>query len=121
MLAAIEDSVVTANFLMSRIARQFLSSVRFWNIARMAQAFFSVRALSASVARLITSTSDSLIGFIGRNILSRLCFIASTLTATTRHWPQSSVANVRFGSLADILQCRSHVRFTPKSGHVRCN
>ena len=25
--------------------------------------------------------------------------------------------NVRFGSKADILQCRSDVRFTPKSGH----
>ena len=24
--------------------------------------------------------------------------------------------NVRFGSLADILRCDSHVRFTPKSG-----
>jgi hypothetical protein len=23
----------------------------------------------------------------------------------------------RFGSLADILRCGSHVRFTPKSGH----
>ena len=29
-------------------------------------------------------------------------------------------ANVRFGSLADILRCGRHVRFTPESGHVRC-
>jgi hypothetical protein len=30
--------------------------------------------------------------------------------------------NARFGSLADISECdRHHVRFTPKSGHVRCN
>ena len=28
--------------------------------------------------------------------------------------------NVRFGSLADILRCDSHVRSTPESGHVRC-
>ena len=26
-------------------------------------------------------------------------------------------ADVRFGSLADILRCDSHVRFTPESGH----
>jgi hypothetical protein len=30
-------------------------------------------------------------------------------------------ANVRFGPIADILQCDSHMRFTPESGHVRCN
>jgi hypothetical protein len=27
--------------------------------------------------------------------------------------------NVRFGSLADILRCGSHVHFTPNSGHLR--
>ncbi len=27
------------------------------------------------------------------------------------------VQDVRFGSLADILRLRGHVRFTPKSGH----
>ena len=27
------------------------------------------------------------------------------------------VANVRFGSLADILRCGSDVRFAPESGH----
>jgi hypothetical protein len=30
-------------------------------------------------------------------------------------------AYVRFGSLADISLCKRHVRFTPESGHVRCN
>jgi hypothetical protein len=30
-------------------------------------------------------------------------------------------ANVRFGSKADIRAAKSHVRFTLKSGHVRCN
>ena len=30
-------------------------------------------------------------------------------------------ANVRFGSQADILRCQCDVRFTPESGHVRCN
>ena len=30
-------------------------------------------------------------------------------------------ANVRFGLIADILQCDSHMRFTPESGHVRHN
>jgi hypothetical protein len=28
--------------------------------------------------------------------------------------------NVRFASKADICAAISHVRFTPKSGHVRC-
>ena len=28
--------------------------------------------------------------------------------------------NVRFGSEADICSAKRHVRFTPKSGHVRC-
>ena len=31
----------------------------------------------------------------------------------------SAVRNVRFGSLADILQYGSYVRFTPESGHVQ--
>src|SRR5262245_10340623 len=29
--------------------------------------------------------------------------------------------DVRFGSLADVVVSRINVRFTPKSGHVRCN
>ena len=29
--------------------------------------------------------------------------------------------HVRFGSLANIRTAKSHVRFTPESGHVRCN
>src|SRR5262245_52700806 len=29
-------------------------------------------------------------------------------------------SNVRFGSKADIRGAKSHVRFAPKSGHVRC-
>ena len=29
--------------------------------------------------------------------------------------------HVRFGSLADVVVSRINVRFTPKSGHVRCN
>ena len=28
--------------------------------------------------------------------------------------------NVRFGSKADMCSAKGHVRFTPKSGHVRC-
>jgi hypothetical protein len=36
--------------------------------------------------------------------------------ATTRE-----VARVRFGSKADIGSAKPHVRFTPESGHVRCN
>src|SRR5262245_55115179 len=28
--------------------------------------------------------------------------------------------NVRFGSKADICNAKSHVRFAPESGHVRC-
>jgi hypothetical protein len=30
---------------------------------------------------------------------------------------QNGMLDVRFGSLADIAQCRFDVRFTPKSGH----
>ena len=29
--------------------------------------------------------------------------------------------NVRFGSKADICSASTYVRFTPNSGHVRCN
>jgi hypothetical protein len=29
--------------------------------------------------------------------------------------------DVRFGSKADICSAKSHVRFTPESGHVQCN
>ncbi|MGA7739315.1 MAG: hypothetical protein WCB22_28340, partial [Pseudolabrys sp.] len=29
--------------------------------------------------------------------------------------------DVRFGSKADIRSAKRHVRFTPESGHVRCN
>ena len=32
-----------------------------------------------------------------------------------------SYAGVRFGSLADICSAQADVRFTPKSGHVRCS
>jgi hypothetical protein len=31
------------------------------------------------------------------------------------------LANVRFGSKADICSAKSHVCFTLESGHVRCN
>ena len=34
---------------------------------------------------------------------------------------QRKFTNVRFGSKADICSAKWHVRFTPKSGHVRCN
>ena len=34
---------------------------------------------------------------------------------------QRSLAFVRFGSKADICSAKRHVRFTPNSGHVRCN
>ena len=36
------------------------------------------------------------------------------------NFPQAN-ADVRFGSLADILRCGSHVRLTPESGHMQCN
>src|SRR6516225_7753302 len=32
-------------------------------------------------------------------------------------WQQPLGSNVRFGSKADIAQCETNVRFTPKSGH----
>jgi hypothetical protein len=31
-----------------------------------------------------------------------------------------TLLDVRFGSLADIRKPKNHVRFTPESGHVRC-
>ena len=31
-----------------------------------------------------------------------------------------NTTDVRFGSKADICSAKAHVRFTPKSGHVRC-
>ena len=33
-------------------------------------------------------------------------------------WTRS---HVRFGSKAGMRTAKSHVRFTPESGHVRCN
>ena len=30
-------------------------------------------------------------------------------------------ADVRYGSKADMCSAKSHVRFTPESGHVQCN
>jgi hypothetical protein len=33
-------------------------------------------------------------------------------------WLSASLRHVRFGSLADITACSSHVRFTPESGHA---
>jgi len=32
-----------------------------------------------------------------------------------------AVKDVPFGSKADICSAKRHVRFTPESGHVRCN
>ena len=32
-----------------------------------------------------------------------------------------SPSDVRFGSKADMCSAKRHVRFTPESGHVRCN
>jgi hypothetical protein len=37
------------------------------------------------------------------------------------HLVDGQSAHVRFGSKADIRAAKSHVRFTPESGHVRCN
>jgi hypothetical protein len=31
------------------------------------------------------------------------------------------LGHVRFGSKADMYGAKGHVRFTPESGHVRCN
>ena len=36
-----------------------------------------------------------------------------------RYFARRTIANVRFGSKADICSAKLHVRFTPKSGHVR--
>jgi hypothetical protein len=47
--------------------------------------------------------------------LSRLC---KTDHKSAKNEPS---ANVRFGSLADILRRGSDVRFTPESRHMQCN
>ena len=36
-------------------------------------------------------------------------------------WRTTAMSYVRFGSKADIGNAKRHVRFTPESGHVRCN
>src|SRR5262245_62074298 len=38
-----------------------------------------------------------------------------------RNCKYNNFRNVRFGSEADICSAKRHVRFTPESGHVRCN
>ena len=46
-----------------------------------------------------------------------------TSTLRSQHSSQADICprrNVRFGSKADIRAAISHVRFAPKSGHVRC-
>ena len=42
-------------------------------------------------------------------------------TGQTKQSIWKGFAYVRFGSKADICTARAHVRFTPESGHVRCN
>ena len=44
----------------------------------------------------------------------------SILCCRLMHVPHTG-CNVRFGSKADICSAKRHVRFTPESGHVRCN
>ena len=44
--------------------------------------------------------------------------LPSSWTEVQRY--RGAISNVRFGSKADICAAKSHVRFTPKSGHVRC-
>ena len=43
----------------------------------------------------------------------------SILCCRLMHVPHTG-CNVRFGSKADMYDAKRHVRFTPKSGHVRC-
>src|SRR5262245_51728526 len=46
----------------------------------------------------------------------------STNTAHAKRFQDAAcVLDVRYGSKADISRCNRHVRFTPKSRHVRCN
>ena len=37
------------------------------------------------------------------------------------HFVSGYTDDVRFGSKADMCSAKGHVRFTPESGHVRCN
>jgi hypothetical protein len=41
--------------------------------------------------------------------------------ASKKICPRNRTLHVRFGSKADICSAEKHVRFTPESGHVRCN
>ena len=51
----------------------------------------------------------------GAEILRRaIAMLKQALDQTSLpHWQTSEETNVRFGSLADILRCNRHVRFTP--------
>jgi hypothetical protein len=48
-------------------------------------------------------------------------FGAASFVLSSQQTSESSMVDVRFGSKADICAATSHVRFTPESGHVRCN
>jgi hypothetical protein len=43
------------------------------------------------------------------------------VVASKKICPRNRTLHVRFGSKADICSAEKHVRFTPESGHVRCN
>jgi hypothetical protein len=45
----------------------------------------------------------------------------SALILIKRCQGEQRLVNVRFGSKADICSAKSHVRFTPKSGLMRCS
>ena len=49
--------------------------------------------------------------------LSQLSDAFETLLVELVCTTDSAASHVRFWSLADILRCDSHVRFTPESGH----
>jgi hypothetical protein len=71
------------------------ASVRMWNLVST--------AVAASIA-------DSGMEYLTHQVRKRV-----------GPWSNKRRVKIRFGSKADILACIGHVRFTPKSGHVRCN
>src|SRR5207344_577154 len=82
-------------------------------IAQGAQAII----LGCTEIMLLVSEEDSAVPLLPPRSMPSPLLIA--------HWRHrtfgSGGSNVRYGSLADISQCKRDVRFTPKSGHVQRN
>jgi hypothetical protein len=73
-------------------------------------------------ARLIAATNRSQRHRMGlrREWTIHRVFYGFNFLAIRHNQPQMLIADVRFGSKADICNASRHVRFTPESGHLQC-